>query len=144
MTEKKDPSTLKPKGRKKLYPDMKIAEKVEALSSFGVLYTEIASYCNIEYKVLTKVYAEQLEKGKAAANALVGERLYRKCKEGDITALIFWAKTRMHWRETQHVDHTNSDGTMTAVHKLPDLSKLSHSQLLELAKAVFVDKKNSK
>jgi len=45
---------------------------------------------------------------------------------------MFWAKTRMQWRETNHHDVTSSDGTMTPT---VDPTKLSDAALQELVNA---------
>jgi hypothetical protein len=33
--------------------------------------------------------------------------------EGNTSAAMFYLKTQAGWRETQHIDHTSSDGTMS-------------------------------
>jgi hypothetical protein len=84
---------------------------------------EVAAYIGIDDKTLYKYYRDELENSAIKANANVGKFLYQAAsgqslKDGAtysdcVRAAMFWAKTRMGWRETQHIDHTSSDGTMS-------------------------------
>ena len=49
------------------------------------------------------------EKGRARAKAAVGTGLLQKARDGDLTAMIFYAKTQMGWRETERREHINID-----------------------------------
>ena len=44
-------------------------------------------------------FAEALREGGAHANAKVTGRLYENCLAGDTTAIIWWQKNRMGWRD---------------------------------------------
>jgi hypothetical protein len=54
-----------------------------------------------------------LVSGKSKANAQGGKTLFQKVMAGDTTAAIWWSKTQMRWKETQHHEHTSPDGTMS-------------------------------
>ena len=52
----------------------------------------------------------QGSQGRAVANTKIGKRLFDKAISGDTTALIFWAKVRMGWKETQKVEPSLGEG----------------------------------
>jgi hypothetical protein len=61
----------------------------------------------------------------ADANATVSGYLFAAAKDGNVTAQIFWLKTRAHWRERPVPDHSAPDGDDGApvVLLLPDNSR---------------------
>jgi hypothetical protein len=79
----------------------------------GTDHQNIAKALGIDSKTLRKYFREELDLGLAKANAAIGGALFNKAKGGDTTAMIFWLKTRARWRETNHHDHTSSDGSMS-------------------------------
>lgn len=85
-------------------------QKAEQLASVGLPYRMIASLIDdgINVDTLQKHYAKELERGAAKACAKVGNALFKKCMDGDTASLIFWAKTRMQWKET-NVTEIQSD-----------------------------------
>lgn len=104
-------------------PDAKSRTEVSALCSFGIPQEEIAAYIGIDAKTLRKYYRKELDSSVTKANAAVGRFLYQNAsgqtlKDGAshsdcVRAAMFWAKTRMGWRETQDLNHTSSDGSMS-------------------------------
>ena len=104
-------------------PTDKTRSEVAALASFGLPQEDIAAYIGVSHVTLRKYYAEQLKVSAIKANAQVGKYLFslasgqavsKGATHGDCkAAAMFWAKTRMGWRETSQVDHTSSDGSMT-------------------------------
>jgi len=74
---------------------------VEEMSGYGVPFENIASLIGggIERNTLTKHFKTELMQGKAKANSKIGNTLFQKAMDGDTSALIFWAKTQMRWRE---------------------------------------------
>jgi hypothetical protein len=125
-------------------PTPQTRAEVSALKSFGVPLEDISAYIGIDRKTLSKHYKAEIDKAQTKANAAVGNFLYgaasgRALKDGAthsdcVRAAMFWAKTRMQWRETNHVEHTSPDGSMTPKPAL-DMSKLSTAALEEIAKA---------
>jgi hypothetical protein len=108
--------------RKLHEPTPQTRAEVSALKSFGVPLEDIARYIGIDRKTLSKHYVEEIANAQTKADANVAKFLYSAAsgnaiKEGAnyadcVRAAMFWAKTRMQWRETNHVDHTSSDGSM--------------------------------
>ena len=111
---------------KKHEPTEKTRSEVSALVSFGVPQEKIASYIGISHPTLRKHYHHELGFSSIKANAQVarylfslasGQAINSGATHGDCkTAAMFWAKTRMGWRETNHIDHTSSDGSLAPTH----------------------------
>lgn len=97
--------------------------EVKALASFGLPQEDIAEYVGVSHVTLRKHYASELKLSAIKANATVGKYLFSLASGQAISkgathsdckaAAMFWAKTRMGWRETNNLDHTSSDGSMT-------------------------------
>ena len=86
---------------------------VQLHATIGTQQSVIADIIGIDAKTLRKHYRTELDHATAQANAAIGGALFNKAKGGDTAAMIFWMKTRAGWRETQVVDNTSSDGSMT-------------------------------
>lgn len=81
-------------------PTEKSRNEVSALKSFGHTNIEIAAYFDIHIDTLTKYYQRELDTAIIKANAQVANRLFNKAVNGDdLSAQIFWLKTRGRWRE---------------------------------------------
>lgn len=99
-------------------PTYKTRTEVSALYSFGITQEEIAKYIGIDPKTLRLHYRDELDSAHVKANAKVGQFLFQNAsgatlKDGAtysdcVRAAMFWAKTRMGWRETQNIDHTTN------------------------------------
>ena len=99
-------------------PSDKTRSEVSALASFGVPQEDIAAYIGISKPTLAKHYPDELSFSSIKANATVGKFLFNMAsgqarKQGATygdckTAAMFWAKTRMGWRETNNLDVTTN------------------------------------
>lgn len=106
-------------------------EIVKLHAMIGTQQEVIADILGIDAKTLRKHYREELDLSLAKANAVIGGSLFNKAKAGDITAQIFWLKTRARWRETNVVEHTGPEGGPVQI----DASKLSAEAMRELLAA---------
>lgn len=125
------------KGAKAAKYDESNAMTVRALSQYGVPQEDIAAQIGCCVETMVGLYAREMAEGRAVANAKIGKRLFAKAMDGDTASLIFWAKTRMGWRETQKVDVTSSDGTMSPVPLTINLADLSAEEIATKVRAVF-------
>jgi DNA-binding XRE family transcriptional regulator len=75
---------------------------VQLHSSIGTTQEDIAEILGITRRTLFKYYRPELKLALAKANATIGGMLFNKAKGGDVTAAIFWMKTRARWSE-RHV-----------------------------------------
>lgn len=99
--------------------------QVESLAS--VLSSEqIADYFGIcrttFYEIMknnTEV-SERYKRGRAKAIGSVAKSLLTKAQSGDTPSMIFYLKTQAGWKETQVVDHSSTDGTMTPKAEMTD------------------------
>lgn len=119
-------------GRPPHAPDSGSRRLVEHHAAIGTPHEQIAKLLQVSLNTLKKHYREELELGLARANAVVGGTLFNEAKKGNITAAIFWMKTRGGWRETSRVEHTGA--TAVEVRQL-DTARLSDATLAELMAA---------
>lgn len=118
MSRKPKPKAKAPQkkagpGRKPFAPTPENKKIVLALAGYGVPEFAIASELKIDPKTLRKHFRHELDHGISKANALVAESLFKKAignGTGGVAAAIFWAKTRMGWRETVVNEHSGPNG----------------------------------
>ena len=99
------------------------AAEVQALGAFGVAHEDIAAYVGISKPTLCKYYRDELDEGAAKGKVAVTKFLFnaasgRALEDGAayadcLRAAMFYAKTRMGWKENSTLDVTNSDGTLS-------------------------------
>lgn len=109
-------------------PTDKTRAEIVALRSYGVPIKEVAAYIGIDDKTLYKYYREELENSAIKANANVGKFLYQAASGQALTtgatysdcvrAAMFWAKTRMGWKETNVQEHTGANGAKPQSQKI--------------------------
>jgi hypothetical protein len=100
-----------------------IREKVQYLAGLGVSQDDIAKIIGCAPKTLRKRFREELNRGVAEANAMVAGYLFNSAKQGNVSAQIFWLKTRAQWREgaaPSPISDTNAEASSTVVLVLPD------------------------
>jgi hypothetical protein len=87
-------------GRRAHKPDPAQRRQVEAMAAYGIPEADIAGVLGVDPKTLRKHYREELDFGETKANAQVAGFLFNAARNGNVTAQIFWLKTRARWRET--------------------------------------------
>ena len=87
-------------GRPAHQPDPAQRKQVEALAAYGIPEGDISRVVGIDPKTLRKHYRDELDLGQTKANAQIAGFLYNSAKNGNVTAQIFWLKTRASWKET--------------------------------------------
>src|SRR5215467_8400045 len=80
-------------------PDPAQRRQVEAMAAYGIPEPEISRVLSIDPKTLRKHYRDELDLGSTKANAQVAGFLFNSARNGNVTAQIFWLKTRARWRE---------------------------------------------
>jgi hypothetical protein len=126
-------------GRPAFEPTQEQRTLVESLVAYGIPYLEICRLVinpqtdrPIDTKTLMLHFRDELDVGATKANAKVAESLYTQALAGNMTAAIWWTKTRMGWKETIRSEHTGADGGPMRTVQEFDLSKLSDDQLVAL------------
>lgn len=102
--------------------------QVSSMSGMGARQDEIAAFLGITEKTLRKHYRDELDTATMLVNMKVAKALYGQATAGNVSAAIFWMKTRGGWRETTHLETTQR---ITHVEEAPDLSDMTDEELLE-------------
>ena len=93
-------------------PDSGQRRQVEAMAAYGFPETDISRVVGIDSKTLRKHYRDELDLGETKANAQVAGFLFNAARNGNVTAQIFWLKTRARWKETPSEHwHSGAVGT---------------------------------
>ena len=85
--------------RKSHEPTAETRSNVKALASVGTTQEHIAIYLDIDVKTLRKHYRRELDTALILANSNVAKSLYKNANDGNVTAQIFWLKTKGGWSE---------------------------------------------
>ena len=56
------------------------------------------------------IFDKELDTSKARANAIISQSLFKKAKDGNVVAQIFWLKTQAGWKEKNYHELTGKDG----------------------------------
>ena len=114
-----------PMARKAFAVNDAMRERVRYLAGVGVPQDGIAKIIGCAPKTLRKRFRDDLDRGVAEATATVSGFLFAAAKGGSIAAIIFWLKTRAHWRETTPDTPVSGDGEANdpVVLILPDNSR---------------------
>ena len=80
-------------------PTTETRSNVKALASVGTTQEHIAIYLDIDVKTLRKHYRRELDTALILANSNVAKSLYKNANDGNVTAQIFWLKTKGGWSE---------------------------------------------
>jgi len=116
-------------GRRAHQPDPAQRRQVEAMAAYGIPESDVARVLCIDPKTLRKCYREELDLGTAKANAQVAGFLFNSAKNGNVTAQIFWLKTRARWKEAPaELRHSGSIGSY-------DLNELSDAELERISRS---------
>ena len=120
-------------GRRAHKPDPSQRRQVEALAAYGIPVNDISRVVGIDAKTLRKHYRDELDLGETKANAQVAGFLFNSAKNGNVSAQIFWLKTRARWRETPlELKHSGSIANV-------DIKQFSDEQLVDLINALSSD-----
>jgi hypothetical protein len=79
-------------------PTQELRDEVSALSSNGIPHEDIAEVLGIKYDCLKRHYGHELKTATMLKVKRAGNKLFELAMAGDITALIFFLKTRGRWR----------------------------------------------
>jgi len=120
-------------GRRAHRPDPSQRRQVEALAAYGIPEADISGVVGIDPKTLRKHYREELDFGETKANAQVAGFLFNAAKNGNVTAQIFWLKTRAKWRETpMELRHSGAIARK-------DLNELTDEELMSMIHSLSAD-----
>ena len=84
--------------------------KVEELAGLGLTREQIALSLGVSYSTLNRRAKESeeietaMKRGRALANIKVAGELMKAIEKGNVTAIIFYLKTRAGWTEKQKIE----------------------------------------
>ncbi len=121
--------------KQKIQIDIKRAEE---LASLGLTQEQIAGCLGISERTLynRKRESEELsiaiERGTARGIEQIANALFESALGGNITAMIFFLKTRAGWSEKQYLEYTAKKEDREKQDRQRELEELSNEQLLEI------------
>jgi hypothetical protein len=111
---------LERRGRPPHVPTDKNRATVKAMSAYGTPHVQIARVLDIHEQTLRIHYRDELDLGVIEANTKVAETLFQQgVRDGNTTALIWWSKARMGWKEKTEVAHTDAEGNSMTLAFIP-------------------------
>ena len=93
---------------------------VNSLTAYGITQNEICAILDITVPTLHKHFRKEIDTAAPLANAEVAKGLFHNAtKNGNVTAQIFWLKTRAKWVEARP-DEGDRDLNIRITGGLPD------------------------
>jgi len=97
-----------------------IARQVATLASFGLSMGSTAIACNITFDTLKKFYREDYNQGAVFQQKRIAALAMEAAESGSVPMIMFLAKTKLGWVETQQIEHI---GEVKAVVSAKPLSR---------------------
>lgn len=79
---------------------------IKFMAVAAVPQDEIAKYFKVRKQTLLDECSSELKEAAHGLNANVVGALYKNAMKGNVSAQIFWCKTRLGWKEVQEVKHS--------------------------------------
>lgn len=95
---------------KKYEPTEEQRKFITLMAIGGITKEVMARVMGIDRKTLDKAYKEELDANVPKAHAKIVGALYNAALKGNVTAMIFYLKTRLGWQEVNRLEHTGEDG----------------------------------
>jgi hypothetical protein len=121
-------------GRKAIRIDLSALENLCGLQCTDA---EVASFFKVSTRTIERrkqqtAFAEAMERGRAAGKLSVRRMLFGQASKGNVAAAIFLAKNILGYKDFVTNELSGPNGGPIEVAQKPDLSKLSHEDLLQL------------
>ena len=100
----------RPKGKKNHKPTALNKQRVLDLVKMGMAIDRVAIELKIAVHTLYKHYREQIDEGINKRHLFVLGKFMQGIKEGDRAYTIFYIKTQMGWKETNHLEVSGPNG----------------------------------
>lgn len=80
-------------------PNDKQRQVCQNLAGLGLSERNICRIIGVSQPTLDRWLTNELEMGRAMANGIVANKLFNHCLAGNLSAIMFWMRTRMGWVE---------------------------------------------
>ena len=91
--------------RPQLNPTEEQRRMVKTMTAMGAKQQDVAARIGVRSpKTLRKYFRNELDQGGSEANLSVAQALFKKAKEGDVKAAMFWLRCRAGWRDRPDFD----------------------------------------
>ncbi len=101
-------------GRPPKIPTASQIRQVEEMAARGLTQEDMSAVLGVSVptfrKYVPRFFAAAIAKGKAVGKNTVGAALMRQIKRGNVTAIIWYEKSRCGYTEKTHTVHTDADG----------------------------------
>lgn len=84
--------------------------QISGLRAGGMLVEDIAAFMRCSLGMLQRKAKKELADGASHVNGIVTLNIVQKAMRGEKPYDIFYAKTRLHWRETHNIQPLDADG----------------------------------
>jgi hypothetical protein len=110
------------KGRRPIWEPTEEERKfVSSLTAYGITQNEICFILDITVPTLHKHFRKEIDTALPLANAKVAEGLFNNAtKLNNVTAQIFWLKTRAKWIEARPEENPDKSLNIRITGGLPD------------------------
>ena len=86
--------------------------------SVGTPHAVIARAISVSEPTLHRHFQHELKNGKTEVHAAIGKNITALALAGDRTMMIFYAKTRMGWRERANIGFEDENGRVVDARQL--------------------------
>jgi hypothetical protein len=111
-------------------------EQVAELAGFGLTWVQIASAMKMNSRTLQRYCQQEYDDGKSKAIGQIAGTLFKKAREGNLTAILFYLKTQGGWRETNRTELTGADGAAIKTEETGKSTTLSAEHIAAITKAL--------
>ncbi len=89
---------------KQYEPTEQARHMVKKMTAFGIPMKNVADVIGVGVSSLQKHFKDELATGHTEANFMVANTLFQMAINGNVTACIFWMKTRLGWKDESPSD----------------------------------------
>lgn len=118
-----------------IFRNEETARIVKAMARHGIPQKTISKIIGVANDTLRKLYIEDFHEGMEQGNGKLLETLFDMAvNQRNVACLIFACKTRLGMKETQALEMTSPDGSMS-----PDISKMTDARIEKIVKKLTRD-----
>lgn len=131
-----------PAGRPKKQRDPQASKMVKAMAQWGVPQESIcavlrdAGFESVNVNTLARLYRQELDEGYETGKSKLFETAFKLAVTGNVSMLTFLLKTRCGLRETNRVEVSSPDGTMSPKPAF-DFGGMTPEEITNIARAAF-------